>query len=99
MPSAQALAVTVLVSQALREENPGEETLQSCLEELLKLGPKDFIEVMELLKPESFKSSLCAGFELLALARLFKGPAIQLEKGFEGGLGTVGVGTRGRYNA
>lgn len=60
VPSAQALAVTVPVSQALREENTGEETLQSCLEELLKLGPEDFLEVMELLKLESFKRSLRA---------------------------------------
>ncbi|KAI1231250.1 hypothetical protein IHE44_0008190 [Lamprotornis superbus] len=41
------LAVTVPVSQALREENHGEESLQSCapLEGLLKLGPEDLTEI------------------------------------------------------
>lgn len=61
------LAVTVPVSQALREENHGEESLQSCapLEGLLKLGPEDLTELMELLKVPS----VCAGSELLAVPR------------------------------
>lgn len=66
-PQPRLLAVTVPVSQALSEENHGEETLQSCapLEGLLKLGPKDLTEVMELLK----LPSVCAGSELLAVPR------------------------------
>lgn len=66
-PQPRLLAVTVPVSQALREESHGEETLQSCtsLEGLLKLGSKHLIETMELFK----LPSVCAGSELLALAR------------------------------
>lgn len=63
-PLPRLLAVTVPVSQ---EENRGEETLQSCapLEGLLKLGPDNFTEIMELLK----LPSVCAGSELLAVPR------------------------------
>lgn len=67
MPSAQAAGSDSACESGHEGENHGEETLQSCtsLEGLLKLRPKDLIEVMELLKLQS----VCAGSELLALAR------------------------------
>lgn len=65
MPSAQAAGSDSACESGHEGENHGEEMLPSCtsLEGLLK--PKDLIEVMQLLKLQS----VCAGSELLALAR------------------------------
>lgn len=67
MPSAQAAGSDSAWDSGPERENLGEEALQSSasLEGLLELGCKDLVEVMELLKLQS----ICAGSELLALAR------------------------------
>lgn len=67
MPSAQAAGGDSACESGPEREILEEEALQSSasLEGLLKLGCKDLIEVMELLKLQS----ICAGSELFALAR------------------------------